>query len=102
MEAPSVRVKFIHIRCRFVDFWGRRKPPTLLGGVLLRRYQAVAPFLLGEGDVESRASGSVPSAPPCGELFGEPRELDMEQRLKTGPDLSKTIHLPSKEPSAMP
>ena len=68
----------------------------------MRRYQAGAPFLLGDGDVESRASGSAPSAPPCGELFGEPRELDMEPRLKTGPDLSKTIHLPSKEPGAMP
>ena len=83
-------------------FGAAESPPTLLGGVLLRRYQAVAPFLLGEGDVEGRASGSVPSAPPCGELFGEPRELDMEPRLKTGPDLSKTIHLPSKEPGAMP
>ena len=82
-------------------FWAEESPP-LLGGVLLRRYQAVAPFLLGEGDVEGRASGSVPSAPPCGELFGEPRELDMDPRLKTDPDLSKTIHLPSKEPSAMP
>ena len=38
----------------------------------------------------------------AGELFGEPRELDMDPRLKTDPDLSKTIHLPSKEPSAMP
>ena len=83
-------------------FWAAEGPPPLLGGVLLRRYQAGAPFLLGDGDVESRASGSAPSAPPCGELFGEPRELDMEPRLKTGPDLSKTIHLPSKEPSAMP
>ena len=68
----------------------------------MRRYQAVAPFLLGEGDVEGRASGSVPSAPPCGELFGEPRELDMGPRLQTGPDLSKKIHLPSKESGAMP
>ena len=83
-------------------FLGPKKAPPLLGGVLLRRYQAVAPFLLGEGDVEGRASGSVPSAPPCGELFGEPRELDMDPRLKTDPDLSKTIHLPSKEQSAMP
>ena len=83
-------------------FLGRRRHPPLLGGVLLRRYQAGAPFLLGDGDVESRASGSAPSAPPCGELFGEPRELDMEPRLKTGPDLSKTIHLPSKALSAMP
>ena len=83
-------------------FWAAEGPPPLLGGVLLRRYQAGAPFLLGDGDVESRASGSAPSAPPCGELFGEPRELTMEPRLQTGPDLSKTIHLPSKEPGAMP
>ena len=82
--------------------WAAEAPPPLLGGVLLRGYQAGTPFLLGDGDVESRASGSAPLAPPRGELFGEPRELDMEPRLKTGPDLSKTIHLPSKEPGAMP
>ena len=34
--------------------------------------------------------------------IGEPRELDMEPGLQIGPDLSKTIHLPSKEPRAMP
>ena len=83
-------------------FWAAEGPPPLLGGVLLIRYQAGAPFLLGDGDVESRASGSAPSAPPCVGLFGEPRELDMKPRPKTGPDLSKTIHLPSKALSAMP
>ena len=85
-----------------LTFGAAEESPPLLGGVLLRRYRAVAPILLGESDVESRASGSVPSAPPCGNLSGEPRELDMDPRLKTDPDLSKTIHLPSKEPSAMP
>ena len=31
LEAPSVRVKLIHIRCRFVDFFCSCAPPTLGG-----------------------------------------------------------------------
>ena len=101
-ETPKTFWNLLHIRCRFVDFLGRREPPPLWGVAVLSKYQAGALLPLWEGDVESRASGGAPSAPPCGELFGEPRELDMEPRLQTGPELSKTIRLPSKEPSAMP
>eukprot|EP00959_Pyramimonas_sp_CCMP1952_P285158 5962322-Pyramimonas_sp.AAC.1 len=51
-------------------------------------------------DAESRASGCSPSAPRQWELPWEPRELNREPRLQTGPDLSKTMH--SKERGAMP
>eukprot|EP00959_Pyramimonas_sp_CCMP1952_P019661 415668-Pyramimonas_sp.AAC.1 len=39
-------------------------------------------------------------SPPHGDLSGEPRKLNKEPRLQTGPDPSKTVN--SKEPGAMP
>ena len=52
--------------------------------------------------LKAEPTGALHQPRLVGSFFGEPKELDMEPRLQTGPDLSKMIHLPSKEPGAMP
>ena len=59
-------------------------------------------FCLEMAMLKAEPAGALHQPRLAGSFFGEPRELDMEPRLQTAPDLSTTIHLPSKEPSAMP